>query len=162
MGKVTEAKRDDLLDKMEVLVMCLRTTINVRDRLWMAPALMVLLAFASITTEAQSTNPRSASSIVPISTGSDRVGIELVFESETVTVRHITIKPDAVPYHYRHPGGSIILLHEYSLKMPILLGEVLEGELKAGDAIPVPAGDYLLENPTTKPLEFLSIEKKQN
>jgi len=87
--------------------------------------------------------------------------MELVFESEAVTIRHITIKPEATGYHYRHPGGSIILLHEYSLKMPIFLGEVLDGELKAGDAIPIPAGDYLLENPTTRPLDFLSIEKKQ-
>jgi len=141
--------------------MRMRTRILVKERLWAVPGLMVLLALSSLTTVAQSTNPRSAGSVMPISANSDRVGMELVFESEAVTIRHITIKPEATGYHYRHPGGSIILLHEYSLKMPIFLGEVLDGELKAGDAIPIPAGDYLLENPTTRPLDFLSIEKKQ-
>jgi hypothetical protein len=85
----------------------------------------------------------------------------MVFESEGLTIRHITVKPGVTGYHYRHPGGSIILLREYPLKMPIPLGEELNVELKVGGIIPVDAGDYLLENPTTKLLEFLSIETKQ-
>jgi hypothetical protein len=147
---------------MEVPVMRLRTRIEVISKLRVGPAVIVLLAFYSLTAVAQSTNPGRASSILPISTTTDRVGNELVFESYTITIRHITIKPNAVGYPYRHSGGSIILLHEYAFTIHIPLGEVLDGELKAGDVIPVAAGDYLLENPTTKPLEFLSIEKKQN
>lgn len=140
--------------------MRLHTRINFISKSSVVPAVMVLAAIWSVTAFAQSTNPKGACSLLSIATTSDRVGNELVFESETVTVRHITIQPDASGYHYRHPGGSIVLLREYSLKMPIPLGEVLEGELKVGDVIAVAAGDYLLENPTTRPLDFLSIEKK--
>jgi len=44
--------------------------------------------------------------------------------------------------------------------MPIPLGEALDGELRVGDVIPVPPGDYTLENPTSKPLDFWSIERR--
>jgi mannose-6-phosphate isomerase-like protein (cupin superfamily) len=44
--------------------------------------------------------------------------------------------------------------------MAIPLSGELDAELKVGDVIRVPPGDYVLENPTTKPLDFLSIEVK--
>jgi len=141
--------------------MTLRKQNNSANRIWLVLPFIVLSQFFSVAVFGQSTSTRSASLAVPISTPKDLVGNELVFESGSIAVRHITIQPYAAPFHYRHPGGSIILLQEFSMTMPIPLGEVLDGQLKVGDVIRVPAGDYVLENPTTKPLDFLSIEKKE-
>src|SRR5215831_2531918 len=98
-------------------------------------ALMLILEFSPAITMAQSKNADSAGATIPISTASDRIANQLVFESEAITIRHITLPPDTNGYEYWHPGGSIILLRDYSFKMPIPLDGKLDGELKVGDVI---------------------------
>jgi quercetin dioxygenase-like cupin family protein len=124
--------------------------------------LMLIATFApgSGITIAQSIIPKNVATSAPVSFPPDRVSSAVVFESEAITVRRITIGPNSTGYRYRHPGGSIILLGEYSYKIAIPLSGELDAELKVGDVIRVPPGDYVLENPTTKPLDFLSIEVK--
>ena len=129
-------------------------------RLAVVLTLVVMSAFASVITVAQSTNPKGGSTSARASLAFDRVANSVVFESEALTVRRITLSPNSTGYQLRHPGGSIILLGEYSYKLTIPISVELEAGLKVGDVIPVPPGDYVLDNPTTKPLDFLSIEMK--
>ena len=128
-------------------------------RLTLILTLLMMFGLGSFTTAAQSLNRTSVSENA-ITEKVDRVD-SVVFESETITVRRITIKPNSSGYHYKHPGGSIILLSEYSFKIPIPLSEELDAKLKVGDVIQIEAGDYVLDNPTSTPLDFLSIEKKK-
>jgi len=116
--------------------------------------------FSAATSLGQARNSENASSIAAASASSEEVANELVLDSAGVTVRHIIVNPQAFGVHYWHPGGSIILLREYPFKIPIPLSAGLEAGLKVGDVIPVAPGDYVLENPTSRPLDFLSIEKK--
>ena len=130
-------------------------------RLTVVLTLLVMFGPGSINTAAQSFNRDSVSASTANSEAADRDANAVVFETDAISVRRITIKPNSTGYHYRHPGGSIILLSEYSFKLPIPLSGELDAKLKVGDVIPVEAGDYVLENPTSKFLDFLSIEKKK-
>ena len=129
-------------------------------RLTVVLTLVMMFELGSFITAAQSVN-RGSISANAITEKADRAD-SVVFESETITVRRITIEPNSTGYHYKHPGGSIILLSEYTFKIPMppLSGE-LDAKLKVGDVIQIEAGDYVLENPTSTPLDFLSIEKKK-
>ena len=130
-------------------------------RLTVALTLLVMFGPGSIITTAQSFNRDSVSASTANSEAADRDANAVVFESDAITVRRITIKPNSTGYHYSHPGGSIILLSEYSFKLPIPLSGELDAKLKVGDVIPIEAGDYVFENPTSRSLDFLSIEKKK-
>jgi mannose-6-phosphate isomerase-like protein (cupin superfamily) len=138
--------------------MVMKTEIGIRFisiRFAVVLMLIATLALDSGITIAQSITTSAAVSLLP-----DRVSNAVVLESEAITVRRITISPNSTEYHYHHPGGSIILLGEYSYTIPIPLSGELDAELRVGDVIRVPPGDYVLENPTVKPLDFLSIEVK--
>ena len=128
----------------------------------LAAVLMLIATFAlgSGVIIAQSITPRSVATSAPVTPPPDRASNAVVLESEAITVRRITVGPNSSGYHYHHPGGSIILLGEYPYTIPIPLSGELDAELKVGDVIRVPPGDYVLENPTVKPLDFLSIEVK--
>jgi len=130
-------------------------------RLTESLTLVLIFELALIVTAAQSINHNSVRAPISTSEKTDRDANAVVFESTDITVRRITIRPNSTGYHYRHPGGSIVLLAEYSFKLPIPLSGELDAKLKVGDVIQVEAGDYVLENPTSKPLDFLSIEKKK-
>jgi hypothetical protein len=123
-------------------------------------ALVVVMGCSPAATMAQSNSRHDIASLT-ISNASDRVANQLVFESEAITIRHITLPPDVTGYEYHHPGGSIILLQEYAYKIPIPMSGTLDGQLKVGDVIQIAAGNYILENPTPKTLDFLSIERKR-
>ena len=130
-------------------------------RFTLAFALILIAELCSIVTPAQTINRTAVSAIVPTSEPTERVANAVVFENEDITVRRITILPNSTGDHYQHPGGSIILLRDYSFKIPIPLTEELNTELKVGDVIQVEPGDYVLENRTSNLLDFLSIEKKK-
>jgi len=123
-------------------------------------ALMIVLQFSAVSNLAQSRDAKGGIASMPISSTPDRVANEMVLESDALTVRHITINPGYTGYHYKHPGGSIILLRDYSYRIAIPLNGELESELKVGDVMRIDPGDYVLANPGSKPLEFLSIEMK--
>ncbi|PWT92994.1 MAG: hypothetical protein C5B55_05305 [Blastocatellia bacterium] len=108
----------------------------------------------------QARNASNANTSIPVSTNADPIANTIVFQSENITVRRITISPGSSGYHFRHPGGSIIFLSECPFRISIPLGAELDAEFQLGAVIPIPAGDYVLENHSSKALEFLSIERK--
>jgi len=147
--------------KMDVMAMLLGTAIqSISKKRMGALVLMAISGFGSANAIAQSIDSKSRNTSMPVSFATERVTNAVVFETEAIVVRRITVSPNSTGYHYRHPGGSIVLLSEYSYPIPIPLSEELKVELKAGDVIRVPSGDYVLENPSLKPLDFLSIEMK--
>ena len=125
-------------------------------------ALIVVLN-CSVRNIAQSRDSRSMTAGSSVSSDTDHVANETVLESEALTIRHLTINPGCTGYHYKHPGGSIILLREYAYQIAIPLSdEQLQSQLRVGDVIRIEPGDYVLENHDAKPLEFLSIEMKRS
>ena len=119
--------------------------------------LLAVMEFCSATTTAQSNDVKTRST-TPIPSTANRVANVLVLESEAITLRRITIGPNSTGHPYRHPGGWIIFLSNYSFQITLPLISELEAEFKVGDLIPVPRGEYVLQNPSSKPFEFLSIE----
>jgi hypothetical protein len=146
---------------MEVMTMRLGIAIqSISKRSAGALILIAISGFGSANAIAQSIDSKSRNTSTSVSLATEHVTSAVVFETEATIVRRITVSPNSTGYHYRHPGGSIVLLSEYSYPIPLPLSEELKVELKVGDAIRVPSGDYVLENPTMKPLDFLSIEMK--
>jgi len=121
--------------------------------------IVVLMGCCSAVTSAQVRNVSNPNTAIAVSTNANPVTNTIVFQSKTITVRRISISPGSSGYRYRYPGGSIIFLTECPFFFSIPLGPEIEAEFQVGAVIPIPAGDYVLENPNSKPLEFLSIER---